>query len=181
MHVACKLRISQKFPAVALILLASWWLSVLRSFDNMVSLDLYCRASGKHWNAETEVQKWKYGNWSTEVRKKATYRCLVRYWLMNVCAEVLKAKVTLSLRCESHILGSRTAAMQVTASECRHTQTKINGEQANYARSMLLMSWQWCRCECCHCSLPKIFANDAISYGTTPEILWANSHCSLRM
>ena len=54
---------------------------------------------------------------------------------MNVCVEALRAKVTLSLRCESHILGSRTAVMQVTASGCGYTQTKINGEWANYARS----------------------------------------------
>ena len=58
---------------------------------------------------------------------------------MNVCVEALRAKVTLSLRCETQISGSRAAAMQVTASECGHTQTKINGEWANYASSMLLM------------------------------------------
>ena len=38
------------------------------------------RVSGKRWSAETEVRKQKY-----EVRRKATYQCLVPYWLTNVC------------------------------------------------------------------------------------------------
>ena len=41
-------------------------------------------------------------------------------------------------------------------------------------------SWQWCRCKCCHSSLPRIFANGSTSYKTIPETL-ANSHRSLGM
>ena len=33
----------------------------------------------------TEVRKPKYRNRTTEVRGKTTYRCLVPYWLTNVC------------------------------------------------------------------------------------------------
>ena len=46
-----------------------------------------------------------------------------------------------------------------------------------------LCSWRsrdWCRCECCHSSLLRIFVNGSTSYETTPETL-ANSCCSLGM
>ena len=88
----------------------------------------------------TEVQKPKYRNGSIQVRSKAAYWCLVPYWLTTVCVEALSQRVTLSLRCESQILGSRTVAsiattMHMTSSECGQTQTKTNGEWTN----------QWCR------------------------------------
>ena len=93
------------------------------------------KANGKHW-----VQKPKYRNGSIQVRSKAAYWCLVPYWLTTVCVEALSQRVTLSLRCESQILGSRTVAsiattMHMTSSECGQTQTKTNGEWTN----------QWCR------------------------------------
>ena len=39
------------------------------------------RASGKCWSVKTKVRKQKYGNGSTEVRRKATYQYLVPYYL----------------------------------------------------------------------------------------------------
>ena len=49
-------------------------------------------------------------------------------------------KVTLSLRCESRILGSRTAAsVAITNCACdSQTQTKTNGEWANHVDFTLL-------------------------------------------
>ena len=82
-----------------------------------------CCMNGQVENAE--VRKRKYGNGSTEVRRKAASRCLVPYWLtLRPCSQ----RVTLSLWYESRILGSRPSAsdaitMHVTASECGQTLT----------------------------------------------------------
>ena len=89
------------------------------------TIELLLGASGKRWSVETEVRKRKYGNWSTEVRRKAAHGCLVPYrcqrreWLPGVSDSpvidinsrkcVLRPcsqKVTQSLRCESRILDS---------------------------------------------------------------------------
>ena len=54
---------------------------------------------------------------STEVRRKAASWCLVPYWLtLRPCSQ----KVTLSLWCESRILGSRTAvSVAITMHVCQ--------------------------------------------------------------
>ena len=44
-------------------------------------------ASGKRWSAETEIQKRKNVNESTEVRRKATYQYLVHFKLMLLCVQ----------------------------------------------------------------------------------------------
>ena len=82
-----------------------------------------------------------------------------------VCWEPRSQRVTLSLWCESRILGSRTAVsvtiditLYMTASECGLIQTKTNGEWTNHSGSLLLMfSWQWCRREYCHNILLTVF------------------------
>ena len=133
-----------------------------------------------------QVEMLECGNQSMEVRRKAAYRCLVPYWMQLCVLRPCSQKMTLSLQCESQILGSKTAAnvaitMLVTESECGQTQTKTYGEWANHVGSMLLiLLWQWCRCKCCHSSSPRIFTNGSTSYEMTPETL-ANSHHSLGM
>ena len=58
-------------------------------------------------STKTEVQKPKYRNRSTEVRRKAFYRCLVHYWPTTVpCCS--RQKVTVSKRCETRTLTHRT-------------------------------------------------------------------------
>ena len=56
--------------------------------------------------------------------------------------EPCSQKVTLSVQCESRILGSRTAvSISITNFACdSQTQTMTNGEWANHAGSMLLGS-----------------------------------------
>ena len=123
-----------------------------------------------------------------EVRRKTVYRCLVPYcnidtrlYLLRPCSQ----RVTLSLWCESQILGSRTAAgvavMMHVSAECG--QTKTIGEWANHVGSMLLIfSWQWCRCDYCHRSLSRIFTkfwlNEFQNYSRDRG---KNSHHSFRM
>ena len=45
---------------------------------------------------------------------------------------------------------------------------------------LLVFSWQWCGCECCHSSSLRIFVNSSTSYKTTPRgIIPANIHHSI--
>ena len=58
---------------------------------------------------------------------------------------------------------------------------RLTVEWANHAGSMLLMlMWQWCRCEHCHSFSPRIFSKGSTNHRTTPETL-PNSHHSLEM
>ena len=134
----------------------------------------YKKATSPGQVENAEVRKPKYGNGITEVRRKAASWYLGPYSLtVWPCSQ----RVTLSLWYESRILGSRTVAsvtitIHVTVSECGQTQTKTNSEWANHAGSMLLMfSWQWCRCKCCHSFSLRIFANGSTGFKTTPETL----------
>ena len=65
---------------------------------------LYTRASGKRWSAETKVRKRKYRNRSTEVRTKATYRCLVPYSVLLTHDYALCKRWTVFKWCESRVL-----------------------------------------------------------------------------
>ena len=68
-------------------------------------------ASGKRWSTENELWKRKYGNESTEVRRKAAYQCLMSYWLMTVPCSL---RVTVFRQCESRTLIHQTPAITNT-------------------------------------------------------------------
>ena len=126
----------------------------------------------KYGKSVTEIWKPKYGNQSTETKYEEkppiSVQCLIDSWLcvLRPCSQ----RVTLPLQCESWILGSRTAVsvtvmMHVTAWP---VSTKTNGEWGNHAGSMVLMfSWQWYRCKCCHNFSPR--TSGSTSYKTTPK------------
>ena len=117
----------------------------------------FCKPSRKHWSAQTKVQKPNYRserkNHLSVFSALLTHKCVLR-----LCSQ----KVTQSLQCESRMLGSRTAvsvAYNLCMSQPDPTQDKRWVDKV-YAPGM---SWQWCRCECCHSSPHmSMFANNAL-------------------
>ena len=103
-----------------------------------------------------EMRKAKYGNGSTEVRRKAAYQRLVPYWLTAACVEALSQRVTLSLWYESQILGSRTAWLPVSVARPKPRIT-VNGPTNDVGSMLLIFLWQWCKCKFCHNFLPRTF------------------------
>ena len=114
----------------------------------------------------TEVQKPKYGNGNTETE--------VQEW-EEICLSVTTALLTYEWMClglvakewlspsmwelNPGISGcSECCYHDATVSVSGQTQLKTNSDWDNHAGSMLLMfSWQWYGCQCCHSSSPRIF------------------------
>ena len=84
------------------------------------------RTSGKRWSAETEVWKRKYGNRSTEVRRKAAYWCLVPYWLMTV-------------RCRQWVTGFKRCESQVLT----HWTPSCTNSHLAWTQCLVLVSFRW--------------------------------------
>ena len=104
-------------------------------------------ASGKRWSAETEVQKWKEKLPISNIDSRMSFRTECVCWGLvdkrgfNLC-DVKAGFSALRLR-------------RVSLSQCAcdsQTQTTTNGECMGQPCGLYApgMSWQWCRCECCH-------------------------------
>ena len=88
--------------------------TTVQAVDRYWHADIYLLitwASGKCRSAETKVWKWKYRNQSMEVRRKADYRCLVPYWLTNVCVFSQRWLCHCNVRAGSWALGLQWASL----------------------------------------------------------------------
>jgi len=110
------------------------------------------RASGKRWSVETEVRKRKYGSEKKSLsvfNALLTHKCvcwgLVDKRGLNLC----------DVKAGSSALGLRWTSLLQCACDSQ-TQTKTNGESMGQPCGLYapVMSWQWCRCECCRSSSP---------------------------
>ena len=109
-----------------------------------------------HQSSYYEVQKPKYG--SEKKSHLSVFSALLTH--ENVCWGLVdKRGLNLcDVRAGFLALGLRRASLsQIVQCACdSQTQTKTNGECMSQPCGLYApgMSWQWCRCECCHSSSP---------------------------